>query len=262
MAGAYETWFKSPGIGPNWMHDPVGQAYWGSVGKLLDDQVARMKQGIRARFPDDAAAAGMTDALFQIGQDRLLPRGGSTPGANNETLSAWATRLKNAWTTWQQAGQAHGLLTELAVQGFPMGAGTTGTSIFNHLGRRYTLDNLGNLIVTRPCANCQNRTDKTGAIPTPLIDGFTLDARDQFYACFCILFMQDVPSLTNAEGNTAKAILNQTVRRWRQGGAHYVGAAVVPQENSAKVCGWPASMKVGGSGLTVGLNGSRFISPE
>ena len=261
-AGFYESWFRSPGLGPNWMHDPVGDAYWGSVGKMFDDQVARAKAALRVRFPDDAAAAGDVDALEQQAHDRMLPRGGSSPGANDESLTVWAARLKAAWDTWEWDGSAKGLLLELQTQGFPMGVSTTGTSIFNHIGRRYCLDNLGNLVVTRPCGNCVNRTDKTGTVPMVLLDGFTLDARDQFYSCFCIVFLQDIPSLTNDAGNVEKAVLNQTVNRWRQGGARYMGAAVVPQENSAKVWGWPSTVRWGDTGLKWGANGARFIDPE
>lgn len=260
MAGFYERWFTSPGLGPGWMHDPVGNAYWGGVGKMLDDQMGRLKAAVRARFPDDAAAMGMADALEQQGKDRMLPRGGSTPGAGDETLASWATRLKNAWVTWAMAGQAKGLLTELKVQGFP--TGETGASMFNHLGRRYYLDNAGELVVSSPCAACVNRMNKLGVVPSPPLKGFTLDVRDQFYSVFCILFLQDVPSLTNDPGNTAKAILNQTVRRWRQGGARYVGAAVVPQENDSWVLGWPPTYVLGQEGLLLGDNGSRFIAPE
>lgn len=260
MAGFYEAWFSSPSFGPNWMHDPVGQAYWGSVGKVFDQQVSRMKTGIRARFPDDAAAMGMADALELQGQDRMLPRGGSTPGAADESLASWATRLKAAWTTWALAGSAKGLLLELAAQGFPTGA--TGTSVCNHLGRRYYLDDDGNLVTTTPAMPCVNRTDKTGVIPETPLQGFTFDARPQFYSHFCVLFLEDVTSLTNEDGNTAKAILNQTVRRWRQGGAHYAGAAVAPTATSAKAWGWPNDLKWGQDGLTWGTNGVRFIAPE
>jgi hypothetical protein len=260
VSGFYESWFASPDLGPGWMKDPVGRAYWGSVGKLFDAQVSRMKTGVRARFPTDAAAMGMADALEQSGRDRMLPRGGSTPGANDEALAAWAARQEAAWTTWAKAGSAQGLLLELKAQGFPMGA--TGVSIFNHLGRRYYLDDAGEVVVTEPCMACPNRADKTGTLPGTPLTGFTLDARPQFFAHFCILILQDVPSLTNAAGNTAKAILNQTVRRWRQAGAHYAGASVVPTATSAKVWGWPATLKWGDTGLNWGTNGARYIAPE
>jgi hypothetical protein len=244
------------------MHDPVGDAYWGSVGKMFDDQVTRAKAALRLRFPDDAAAAGDTAALEQQAHDRMLPRGGSTPGANDETLTSWAARLKAAWDTWEGAGSAKGLLLQLKAQGFPMGTGYSGTQIFNHLGRIYALDGSDNLNITRLVSNCQTRTDKTGAIPTVRLGGFTLDARDQFYSCFCIIFMQDVPSLTNDANSTAKTILNQTVNRWRQSGARYVGAAVVPLANSAKVWGWPATVTWGDTGLKWGDNGARFIDAD
>ena len=257
MAGAYETWFKSPGLGPNWMHDAVGDAYWGSVGKMFDDQVSRMKTAVKARFPDFAAAGGMADALELQGKDRLLPRGGSTPGANDEALATWATRLKAAFSTWALAGSAKGLLTELKIQGFP---GSGGTSICNHVGRRYYLDGSGDLVVTNPADVCVNRVALDGTLPSTRLHGFTLEGRDQFYSMFCVLFTVDVASLTNAAGNKPKAILNQTVARWRQGGAHYVGAAVIPPD--AIGLGWPTGNLVGKAGLNFGANGVRFIDTE
>jgi len=145
------------------------------------------------------------------------------------------------------------------VQGFP--TGETGASIFNHIGRRYYLDE-GELVVSNPCMASFTRTDKTGVIPDPLLTGFSLDARNQFYSRFCILFLQDVPELTNEPGNAAKAILNQSVERWRQGGASYAGAAVVPVAAEAKVLGWPPEMKYGDEGLVFGDNGARFIDPR
>lgn len=260
MAGFYETWFQSPKLGPGWMHDPVGQAYWGSVGKVLDLQVARLKSGVRSRFPEDAAALGMTDALEEIGRDRMLPRGGATPGANDEALATWAARLKDAWTAWEKAGSAKGLLEELAVQGFP--TGELGTVLVNHVGRGYYLDGNGDLVIFTAFDELGNRVNKLGVVPTPSLKGFTLDARDQFSAHFAILFLQDVPTLTNDAGNVAKAILNQTVRRWRQSGAHYAGAAVVPQENDAEIFGWPQGKLFGDAGRVFGAAGSRVIDPE
>lgn len=260
MAGFYETWFRSPELGPGWMHDPTGDVYWGSVGKAFDDQIARLKMGIRARFPEEAAAMGMEDALEEIARDRMLPRGGTSPGANDEPLADWAARLKNAWEIWKWGGTAKGLLVELAVQGFP--TGETGASLVNHVGRRYYLEEDGTLNVSFPFPELGNRVNKLGVQPTPSLKGFTLDARDQFYSHFCILFLEDVPSLTNDAGNVPKAILNQSVQRWRQGGAHYVGATVCPQEDAAQILGWPPGHLFGDEGNVFGLNGSRVIDPE
>jgi hypothetical protein len=243
------------------MHDPVGNAYWAAVGKMIDDQVTRMKTGLRSRYPGDAAAMGMADALALIGKDRMLPRGGTTIGGENETLAAWAVRQKAAWETWAKAGTPQAILTELAVQGFPIGE--TGTNILNHLGLRYYLDDSGNYCVdTTSYTVCVNRVTKAGVIPDPPLTGFTLDSRDQFYSKFCVVFFVDVPNLTNDAGNRPKAILNQTVRRYRQGGAHYIGASIIDEPTIAKVWGWPPDRLWGETDLEWGGLINRFIDTE
>lgn len=258
MPGFYETWMGSTGFGPNWMHDAVGNAYWGVVGAMIDQQVARMKLAVRCRYPQDALAAGMSDALDEIGKDRLLPRGAAvSPGESDETDANYAARLLAAWDTWEKAGTPLGLLRELAVHGFPTGA--TGAMIVNHLGIAYVLDHTGQLLRSTPCAVCVNRTDLHGVIPSTLLTGFTLDARDQFFSHFMIIFLQAAGALANNTGNPVKACLNQIVRRWRCGGAIYNGAAVVP--SGAGVWGWPPTDTWGDGGVW-GWNGAIFIDPE
>jgi len=259
--GPYEKWFQSPGFGPNWMHDPIGNAYWASVGKVLDGQISRWKTALRIRYPLEAAALVAADALEQSGNDRLLPRGGTYPGANDEALATWAARQENVWETSKYYGTAIGILRELKVQGF--NSGETGASIFNHLGRRYYLED-DELVITEPCAECPNRLDLSGSLPEPRLEGFTLSAYDQFYSRFCILFLSNEPYLDdyNLATSKGKAILNQTVQRYRHGGAKYMGATVVPVASGSWVLGWPATNTIGQEGLTIGANGARFISPE
>lgn len=258
MAGFYETWLKSPGFGPNWMHDPVGNAYWGVVGSVMDQQVDRMKLGMRCRYPLDAAAAGLSDALEELGKDRMLPRGGTAAGGTDEAYDAYAARLVNAWATWAKAGTPQGLLIALKAAGFPTGA--TGAMIVNHIGMAYTLDGSGNLVVSQPCAECVNRANLSGVVPSTKLKGFTLDARDQFFSHFAILFLQDVAGLYNTDGNAAKVALNQIVKRWRCGGAIYNGASVIPADKY--VFGWPPTIKFGDAGLTFSGSTARFIDPE
>ena len=262
MAGPYETWMSDPSFGPNWMHDPVGNAYWGVVGAMIDQQVARMKLGLCARYPANALAASMSDALDETGKDRMLPRGGATPGGSDESDADYAARLVNAWETWKLAGTPRGLLLALKAAGFPSGAAwTTGTAIINHLGTIYALDGGDNLIVGKNAgAECLNRTDLTGAIPATKLKGFTLDARDQFYSHFVILFRQAIAGLDNTAGNTVKACLNRTVAPWRCGGAIYNGAAIVP--SGARVWGWPNTAKWGDIGAVWGDNGATWIDPS
>ena len=258
MAGDYEAWFSSPGFGPNWMHDPVGNAYWGTVGKIFDEQMDRMKTGLRCRNPSDALALGMSDALDQQGRDRLMPRGGTLPGTTNETDASYADRLLHAWDAWSDAGRPKGLLVALKAAGFP--TGTYGAMIINHIGIAYTLSDGGDLVVSKPCGACANRTNLQGVIPSTRLHGFTLDLRDQFFSHFLILFQVDVVGLYDNAGNYPKAALNQTVQRWRCGGAFYNGAAVVP--SGKRVLGWPPTINVGDSGMVVGANQGRFINPE
>ena len=428
MAKSYQDWMSSPGFGPNWMHDPVGMAYWGVIGAAIDQQNARMITGMRSRYPLDALAAGMSGALDQQGKDCMLPRGGTTPGAVNESDASYAARLLAKWTTWAQAGKPKGLLLALKAAGFPvttpatnpiyylqadasLGTSAPGTSgsitttvvasaggafpvanaaalisesaavgadiwqggivtatircridpatipggyvggyqigsqlqrgalgafygsgfaegaipidgswatktlsvpvtmmsgpttdtlaawfvaqaatsagngahfqiayggtiptkvqtlpalagamILNHIGQAYQMDASENLIVTNPCAKCVSRQDLNGDIPSPALHGFTLDCRDQFFAHFCILFLEAVAGLTNTTGNLVKACLNQTVDRWRCAGAHYNGATIVPP--GARVLGWPPTVKLGDAGLVLGANGATFIDPS
>lgn len=261
MAGAYETWMRGPGFGPNWMHDPVGNAYWGVVGAMIDQQVARMKLGLCARYPANALAAGMSDALDLQGNDRLLPRGGSTPGASDESDASYAIRLQQAWETWTQAGTPLGLLRALKIAGFPVVAtGTgTGTIIVNHIGRVYRLDDSDNLQV-QSVGTCINRMNLQGEIPMLKLNGFTLDVRDQFFSHFMILFLETVADLDNSEGNPVKARLNRTVATWRSGGAIYNGAAIVPPGGG--VWGWPPADVWGAEGDVWGSDGATFIDPN
>jgi hypothetical protein len=259
MAGPYETWMGGLGFGPNWMHDPVGNAYWGAVGAMIDQQVARMKLALRCRYPADALTAGMSDALDEAGKDRLLPRGGTTPGGSNESDASYAPRLQDPWSAWAQAGKPLGLLTALKVAGFPVL--DYQTVIINHIGHMFALDAGGALhLSTRNAPTQVNRTNLHGVVPpvTPL-SGFTLDTRDQFFSHFVILFLAAVTGLDNTAGNVVKACLNQTVERWQTGGAIYGGAAVVPP--GALVWEYPITTHWD-DGYAWGDNGASFIDPQ
>jgi hypothetical protein len=264
VAGLYEAWFQSPGLGPNWMHDPVGNAWWGAVGKVLDEQVARLKLAGAVRYPSGARAAGIADALDLQGADRLLPRGGTTPGATNETDAAYEGRLLDAWDAWATAGTPLGLLRALKAAGFPVevtGAWswTSGAFLANHLGRLCQL--VDDELVIESAGECLNRQDLTGTVAGDLV-GWTLDARDQFFSHFMLVFLEDVPTLLDTAGDPVKACLHQTVARWKQGNAIYDGCAILPQESDAKSWGFPIDLVWGATDLVWGTNNARFIHPE
>jgi hypothetical protein len=271
----YERDLQSPELGPPWMHGPWGNKFWGAFGKVLDAQNELMRSARKASMPAGALALGMSDALDRQGDDRLLPRGGSVPTASDESDAAYATRLQKVWTTWGQddtpvtgkgggAGSVLAILTQLKIAGFPIeptgtAYWTTGAFLINHIGRVYDLIN-GVLHVVGSAPACANRQNLDGTV-SGILPGFTLDARDQFYSHFCLLFVQDVSSLVNTPC-PAKSRLNAICKRWKSGSAIYNGCVIVPSASSAKCLGWPFDMKFGDSGLTFGTNSARFIAPE
>lgn len=267
--GTYEAAFQSPTFGPGGMHDPVGNAYWGSIGKVIDDQIAKMKLAVRMSGPKGALALGATDALDELAHDRMLPRGGTTPAGTEETDAALAARLDQAWDIWAKAGTPWGVLQQLSDAGFPVKPssaetfGSEGAFIVNHTGIMSGLRCDGTFQYEAATGNgCVSRTQLDGTLPVSPLFGWTLDARNQFYSRWILLFLWDVPTLLNDVGDPVKACLNQICSRWNELGAHYDGCAIVPTEDSAKCWGWPLTVKWGDQDLVWGSNNARFIDPE
>ena len=268
-AGAYERWL--PAHGPSWLQAKFGAGLMRSIGKVMDGQTTKLRQALAARTPDGAAALSIPttdDAgrfignwLDRQGDDRLLPRGGSSPATLDETDANYASRLKDAWDTWGQrsttgggAGTPLGLLTQLGVLGFPLGA--NGTILVNHVGRWYAIED-GSL-TWGDCMDAINRQQTDGTVPSPVLKGFTLDSRDQFSSRFMIIFGQDVPDLTSTPNDGAAAArLNYTVRSWKNASAIYMGAVVIV---SGEVLGWPLNGALG-DGTILGAGVNYFIPP-
>jgi hypothetical protein len=232
---------------------------WKTVGKMMDDQTALMRTARAVTTPDGALAAGYSDALDQGGLDRMIPRGATAPNsAADETDAAYAARLDTAYDLWGGtrsggggAGTAVGMLKALLAQGFP--SGINGTIIMSHIGRWYAWDDA---LLYGDTMDAVNRQQTDGSVPTPVLKGFTLDSRDQFYSKFMIVFGQDVSGLTDTS-TIAKARLNKTVREWKSASAVYCGAVVVVTNG---VWGYPLTDLWGDSG-TWGDGVSRYISP-
>jgi hypothetical protein len=103
---SYQQWAQA--IQPTWMQTPLAAAWVGQVGAIKDWLIQNCKLGVLQRFPYFAAP----DALAQIGIDRGILQ------SPTDTLTSYAQRLVNAWTAWQYAGTAFGLLTQLAAAGY------------------------------------------------------------------------------------------------------------------------------------------------
>jgi hypothetical protein len=100
-------WYKNLPL-PWLVSGANGQAEGGTWPQLADDQIALIKAGIKARFPDYAP----TDALPRIGGDRQLIQGSTETDAN------FITRLKTAWDDWARAGTPLEMLVQLYWLGF------------------------------------------------------------------------------------------------------------------------------------------------
>jgi hypothetical protein len=269
----YSDFLRGPRTGPGWVHGPWWQKYWKAIGSVFDAQNDLLRAAQSVRNPDGAVALGMSDALDEKGRDLMLPRGGSAPDQVDESDASYAARLKSPWTTWGQdptvgggAGSIYGILTQLEIAGFPIQPTgtdytTTGAFFVNHLGYMWQL-RAGALLMAVNGGTCVNRTQLDGTLPVAPLFGWTLDARDQFYSHWMLLFVEDVPTLTNEATCAPKARLNEICKRWKSGSAHYCGAAIVPAEDSAICWGWPLTTKWGDTDLKWGTNGARFIDPE
>lgn len=103
---SYVEWLT--GLPIPWLTSTNGLNEFRSYGSVIDGGVVSLKAAVKARMPDYAA----TDALTQIGSDRVLIRGPA------ETDSNYATRLRYAWDDWARAGTFLELLVQLHWAGF------------------------------------------------------------------------------------------------------------------------------------------------
>jgi hypothetical protein len=241
------------------------RGYWGSrfmraIGKRLDSIAQKFRDAVTARLPGTVNGANIAPdgALDYIGTERGLPR------ASGELGPAYADRLAGAWDAWEGdnvpltgkggGGGSHlGMLKQLQVAGFPMGA--TGCTIIQHNGVYAQLDGSGNLVKgDGPLAIF--RKDLLGTAGA--LKGFTLDARDQFYSKFAILFLVDVPTLR--AGNSQAALLNSIVEKWRPAGATFVGTYV--ELAGAIYWDWPGTLTWNDGVSTWDTGGNFFIPPS
>ena len=98
----YTEWYRNLPIG--WFTGGAnGQSEATANGTIVDNYVALLKAGVKAREPDNAPV----DALPHIGGDRQLIQG------SNETNASFTTRLLDAWGQWSRAGTPCSVLEQL-----------------------------------------------------------------------------------------------------------------------------------------------------
>ena len=98
------------------------------MGAMKEELKSRLKQAVKCRMP----LLAPPDALQYLGIERGITRGGG------ESNAAYAARVQRAWDSWQWAGSAFGVLSQLWAIGY------TSTVILSR-GTLYSLDALGQL---------------------------------------------------------------------------------------------------------------------
>ena len=100
MAGlSYEDW-QSGVLAPTWLRRTTGSALQRVLGAIKDLVAGASKEAVKARIVAEAA----TDALSYIGSDRNIER------YPNEATASYRARLARAWTVWEFAGTAAGII--------------------------------------------------------------------------------------------------------------------------------------------------------
>jgi hypothetical protein len=201
---------------PPWLRDPVSDTTHRVQGDAKDKLVARLRAGVRARYPLIAPE----DALERIGNERGIERG---PDEDRET---YAARLASAWDAWEFAGTPLGVLRALHYASFPS------ASILTQRGRYFALDGSLNLTWT----DTYVRT-----FPAP-----------NFWNSFVVFFTAPLPSQWSggvpADGSPTALLVKRLVKKWKAAHALFVGVVIV---TSGHVWGQPG-LKWGTPGVKWG----------
>lgn len=228
-----------------WLRGPQGQALSRAMGTEIELQNDLLRQGLLARFPAKGSVDPVTkqyglppsDALNQIGSDRLLPRG------TGESDAAYSARLAAAWAAWEFAGSHYGVLRALQLAGYANMVIVQDNGRYSHLtGSAGDLTDLafGTLMT------CVNRGGKPG---------WTFDTRIDFYSRFAIVFTADASNLSSASG---QAILVDIVSNWKPAKVQFVAAYVIL---TGRLLGWPVGRTLG-TDPNLGGNSVRVIAGD
>lgn len=92
-------------LSPRWLNEGNNRKLMTVLGDAQSDGLDKMRQGMKAHMP----GVGTPTALPFIGDDRVLPRG------NGESDDSYAARLRMAFQTWQHAGSARAVMSQVIV---------------------------------------------------------------------------------------------------------------------------------------------------
>lgn len=92
-------------ISPPWLQNGYGERFLYASALQVDAIAEAARQGVRARAP--GAPGTPSDALLQLGRDRVMSRG------QYESDESFAERLSGAFESWQRGASLEGLMRAL-----------------------------------------------------------------------------------------------------------------------------------------------------
>lgn len=112
-------------LAPSWLTSGDGELVLYSLGRVEDEWMERLRQGLNARFPTRAPS----DALGAIGQDRRIVKGFV------EADATYASRLLRWLDDWKTAGNPFSLMQQVKAY-----SGATRLRTVDQRGNWFTLD--------------------------------------------------------------------------------------------------------------------------
>jgi hypothetical protein len=233
-------------ISPTALQKPYGKSHQRAYGIVKDYYAGLTRQAVKMAFPDFAPP----DALGAIGDELSIEQGIDTLTGANESASAYAARLKNAWakdavrgqppdtasSIWYWGGTAFGMLRAFFALGYR-------PTLIQKSGTYWSLDVSGNLVIAY----------------NPAITGWPL------WNTFLVMFNPTPASWTSpaqiATSSTVPSIdevkrLIKIVRTWRPAQALCMGLEIIV---SGRLWGYPPVGAIGAPVWGTGTWGGSVI---
>lgn len=219
-----------PSVAPPWLRGTNGTDWLESSGQLKDDELARLKEAVKARMP----GSGTADALPYIGEER-----GGLERKIGESDADYRVRLADAWSVWPYAGTAYGLLLALDAIGYTSTNGNP--AIVTESGLGFTM--YGAFAVEQLSPDLRR-----GTVPY-----WWTTSETTFHSRFAVLFraielpstwtdIQASPSASTHPTDTEVDQIKRVIRRWKRATQTCLGIYVGKTGN---MWGWPTSLQYG-----------------
>ena len=133
IIATYRRFIYQLTAGVDFLRDGLGRLYAGTYGAVADATLEGVRQGVLSSLPGHPEQTA--DSLDQVGADRDLFK------YREESLASWATRVQNAWQSYEQAGtdiQVKRAINEWGLIMFPT-TWSTGADLVEGAWARFTV---------------------------------------------------------------------------------------------------------------------------